>query len=184
MCRVDCTRLRCIFSQSKVPGRKRARILRARHAAAAVSSPSAMEENKMWCARQKWYGIVAIMTIGLALSACGDGDSTGPEPTFDNPSTVRVVNQLFGPVIYFRARPCGTSDWGPDLFDTDDPVEGTLQPGQSRDFTVEAGCYDFRAEYLETTEPGPLLEMMIFDQIASPITPVVWTLEEDPVDPS
>ena len=136
----------------------------------------------MWCARQKRYAIVAVMTMGLALSACGDSGSIGP--TFDSPSTVRVVNQLFGPVIYFFARPCGAADWGHDLFGTDDPVAGTIQPGQSRDFTVEAGCYDLRAQYLESTEPGPLLEKTLFSQTASPVTPVVWTLEDDPADPT
>lgn len=136
----------------------------------------------MWCVKQKRYAIVAVMAIGLSLAACGDSDPL--EPTFDSPSVVRVVNQLFGPVIRFFARPCGTSDWGADRFGTDHPVEGTIQPGGSKDFIVEAGCYDLRAEYLETTEPGPLLEKLLFNQAATPVTPVIWTLEDDPVDPS
>ena len=138
----------------------------------------------MWCVKQKRYAIVAVMAIGLSLAACGEDDPVVPEPMFDSPSTVRVVNRLFGPVIRFFARPCGTSDWGPDLFGTDHPVEGTIQPGDSRDFTVEAGCYDLRAEYLETTEPGPLMAKMLFNQAATPVTPVIWTLEDDPVDPT
>ncbi len=138
----------------------------------------------MWCVRQKRYAIVAIVAIGLSIAACGDGDPVIPEPVFDSPSTVRVVNRLFGPIIYFFARPCGTSDWGSDLLGTDHPVEGTIQPGAARDFIVEAGCYDLRADYLETTEPGPLLSKMIFNQSATPVTPVVWTLEDDPVDPT
>jgi len=143
-----------------------------------------MEECKMWCVKQKRYAIVAIVAIGLSLAACGEGDPVVPEPTFDSPSTVRVVNRLLGPVIFFFARPCGTSDWGTDLFGTDHPIEGTIQPGGQRDFTVEAGCYDFRAVHLETTEPGPALEKIIFNQSATPVTPVVWTLEDDPVDPT
>ena len=138
----------------------------------------------MWCVKQKRYAIVAIVAIGLSLAACGDSDPVDPEPMFDSPSTVRVVNRLLGPVILFYARPCGTSDWGSDLFGTDHPVDGTIQPGGSKDFTVEAGCYDLRAEHLETTEPGPLFTKMIFNQSATPVTPVVWTLEDDPVDPS
>ncbi|MDE2664201.1 MAG: hypothetical protein OXI39_14540 [Gemmatimonadota bacterium] len=134
--------------------------------------------------KQKRYAIFAVVAIGLSLAACGDSDPVVPEPTFESPSTVRVVNRLLGPVIYFFARPCGTSDWGSDLFGTDHPVEGTIQPGGQRDFTVEAGCYDFRAVHLETTEPGPGIEKMIFNQSATPVTPVVWTLEDDPVDPT
>ena len=138
----------------------------------------------MWCVKQKRYAIFAIVAIGLSLTACGDSDPVVPEPTFESPSTVRVVNRLLGPVIFFFARPCGTSDWGSDLFGTDHPIEGTIQPGGQRDFTVEAGCYDFRAVHLETTEPGPAIEKIIFNQSATPVTPVVWTLEDDPVDPT
>ena len=138
----------------------------------------------MWCVKQKRYAIVAIVAIGLSIAACGEDDPVVPEPMFDSPSTVRVVNRLLGPVIFFFARPCGTSDWGQDLFGTDHPIEGTIQPGGQRDFTVEAGCYDFRAVHLETTEPGPALEKMLFNQAASPVTPVIWTLEDDPVDPT
>ncbi|WP_428276558.1 hypothetical protein [Candidatus Palauibacter sp.] len=138
----------------------------------------------MWCVKQKRYAIVAIVAIGLSLAACGEDDPVVPEPMFDSPSTVRVVNRLLGPVIYVFARPCGMSDWGSDLLGTDHPVEGTIQPGGQRDFTVEAGCYDFRAQHLETTEPGPLLEKMLFNQAASPVTPVIWTLEVEPVDPT
>lgn len=138
----------------------------------------------MWCVKQKRYVIVAIVAAGLSLAACGDSDPVVPEPTFDSPSTVRVVNRLLGPVIRFFARPCGTSDWGSDRFGTDHPIEGTIQPGASKDFTVEAGCYDLRADHLETLEPGPLLMKTVRNQAASPVTPVIWTLEDDPVDPS
>lgn len=153
-------------------------------AGAARSGTAAMEECKMWCVKQKRYAIFAVVAIGVSLAACGDSDPVVPEPTFDSPSTVRVVNRLLGPVIFFFARPCGTSDWGADLFGTDHPIEGTIQPGSQRDFTVEAGCYDFRAVHLETTEPGDELEKLIFNQTATPVTPVIWTLEDDPVNPT
>ncbi len=138
----------------------------------------------MWCVKQKRYAVIAIIAIGLSLAACGDSDPVTPEPMFDSPSLVRVVNRLLGPVLFVFARPCGTSDWGNDLFDTDHPIEGTIQPGDQRDFMVEAGCYDFRVEHLETTEPGPIIVKMIFNQAASPVTPVIWTLEDDPADPT
>ena len=124
-------------------------------------------------------GAFAAVAI-VSLAACSDDEPTGPE--FENPSTVRVVNQLFGPVLFFRVRACGTSAWGDDLLPLD-PVEGTIQPGASKDFTVEAGCYDFQAQHLETTDPGPLITKETFDRVASPVTTVTWVLEDLPAGP-
>lgn len=134
--------------------------------------------------RLRWFPVVALAAIALAVSGCGEGDPVVPEPMFDNPSIVRVVNRLQGPVLFVHAKPCGTNDWGQDLFGTNDPIEGTIQPGGSRDFTVEAGCYDLRARHLESTEPGPIIEKFAFNQAASPVTPIIWTLEEDSRDPT
>ncbi|WP_419942877.1 hypothetical protein [Candidatus Palauibacter sp.] len=134
--------------------------------------------------KHRWFPVFALTVIAWSLSGCGDGDSVAPEPTFDNPSTLRVVNRLAGPVLFVYAKPCGTQDWGGDLFRSNDPIEGTLQPGNSKDFTVEAGCYDLQAVHLETTEPGPLIEKFSFNQAASPVTPIIWTLEEESADPT
>ena len=133
--------------------------------------------------RLRWFPTLTLAMVAWLVSGCGD-DSMPTAPLFDNPSTIRVVNRLAGPVIYVFARPCGTSDWGADLFATDDPVEGTIQPGGSKDFTVEAGCYDLQARHLETTEPGPLVEKFAYNQAASPVTPIIWTLEEDSRNPT
>jgi hypothetical protein len=102
---------------------------------------------------------------------------------FENPSTVRVINNLGGPVLFFFVRGCGTTDWGDDLLPLD-PVEGTIQPGASKDFTVEAGCYDFKADHLETIDPGPLVTKETYDQAASPVAIVTWTLEATPGGPA
>ncbi len=134
--------------------------------------------------RKAWFPVIALAAIAWSLSGCGDSDPMVPEPTFDNPSTVRVINRLAGPVLFVHAKPCGTQDWGEDLFRTNHPIEGTIQPGNSRDFTVEAGCYDLRARHLETTEAGPQIEKFAFNQAASPVTPIIWTLEEDSRDPT
>ncbi|MDX1395008.1 MAG: hypothetical protein R3195_11475 [Gemmatimonadota bacterium] len=125
-------------------------------------------------------GALAAVAI-VSLAACSDDEPTGPD--FENPSTIIVENQLFGPVLFFRVRACGTSDWGDDLLPLD-PVEGTIQPGDSKNFTVEAGCYDLQAQHLETTDPGPLLTKEDFDRVASPVTPITWVLEELPAGPS
>ena len=133
--------------------------------------------------KPKWFAAFALATMVWLVSGCGD-DALPTEPILDNPSTIRVVNRLAGPVIYVYARPCGTSDWGADLFRTDDPIDGTIQHGGSKDFTVEAGCYDLQARHLETTEPGPLVEKFAYNQAASPVTPIIWTLEEDSRNPT
>ena len=134
--------------------------------------------------KHRWMPVFALVAVAWIVSACGDGDVLPPEPTFENPSTIRVVNRLGGPVIYVFAKPCGTNDWGEDLFGTTDPIEGTIQPGNAKDFTVEAGCYDLRADHLATTEPGPLIEKFAFNQAASPVTPIIWTLEEESSTPT
>ncbi|MFV1987128.1 MAG: hypothetical protein ACC682_07590 [Gemmatimonadota bacterium] len=130
----------------------------------------------------KFVGMMTAVIMLVSIAGCSD--SSGPQlPIFDNPSTVRVVNDLLGPVLFFRVRGCGTTDWGEDLLPTD-PVEGTIQPGNSKDFTVEAGCYDLQAQHLETTDPGPLVTKEIFDVSASPVTIFTWTLEEVPAGPA
>ena len=122
-------------------------------------------------------GAVALL---LAVGACGDSAPTGPE--FENPSTIRVDNQLQGPVLFFRVRACGTVDWSEDLL-PNDPVDGTIQPGTIKDFTVEAGCYDLQVQHLETTDPGPLADAGDRGHCRqSPVTTATWTLrgEEAP----
>ncbi len=122
--------------------------------------------------------ILTLLAVGLTIvPLLGCGDDEGPGMTFVNPSTIRVVNDLEGPVLFFFARPCGTTDWGEDLLPSD-PVNGTIQPGNSKDFTVEAGCYDLRAQHLETVDPGPLITKEIFDQTASPVSILTWRLSE------
>lgn len=119
-------------------------------------------------------GAVALL---LVVGACGDSAPTGP--TFQNPSTIRVDNQLQGPVLFFRVRACGTVDWSEDLL-SNHPVDGTIQPGATKDFTVEAGCYDLQAQHLATPDPGPLLTQETEDIVASPVTPATWTLRGQP----
>ena len=124
------------------------------------------------------------MAVAMMLPIAACSDDNGPMgPPIQNPATIRVVNNLGGPVLFFRVRACGTTDWGDDLLPTD-PIEGTIQPGASKDFTVEAGCYDLQAQHLETTDPGPLLTKEIFDQNASTVAILSWTLEDTPSGPA
>lgn len=120
------------------------------------------------------------LALVLPIAACNSDKVTGPP--IENPSTIRVVNNLFGPVLFFYVRACGTTDWGEDLLPLD-PIEGTIQPGDSKDFTVEAGCYDLRARHLETADPGPLIDKEEQDVNASPLAIHTWVLQDLPQDP-
>jgi hypothetical protein len=126
--------------------------------------------------------VLASLFVGATILVAGCSDGAGNGVTFINPSTIRVTNNLGGPILFFFARPCGTTDWGQDML-PNDPVEGTIQPGTSKNFTVEAGCYDLRADHLATIDPGPLLTKEIFDQVATPLTALVWDLSEVPSNP-
>ena len=125
---------------------------------------------------RKLAGVLLFAAMLLPLAGCGD-DPIDPTQNFENPSTIRIANNLMGPVLFFFVRSCGTTAFRGDLL-SNDPVEGTIQPGASKDFTVEAGCYDLFVQHLQTTEPGPLIDKMIFDQIATPITALVWVLDD------
>jgi len=132
--------------------------------------------------KRKFAGLFVVSALALAVVGCGD-DPVDPTQNFVNPSTVRVTNNLGGSVLFFRVRTCGTSDFGPDLL-SNDPVTGVIPVGTTKEFTVEAGCYDLKAEHLEFAMPGPLLEKTIFDQTASPIAALTWVLEEVASGPS
>lgn len=125
--------------------------------------------------------MLAAVVMAVSIAACSDSEPTAPP--LQNPSTIRVENNLGGPVLFFFVRACGSTDWGEDLLPLD-PVQGTIQPGSSKDFTVEAGCYDMQAQHLETTDPGPLLTKETFDQTASTVSILTWSLEDTPGGPS
>ena len=118
---------------------------------------------------------LTVAAIALPLVGCGE-EPVAPEPTFDNPATIRVRNNLDGAVLFFYKRDCGAEEWSEDLL-PNDPVEGTIQPGASKDFTVEAGCHDLWARHLETVDPGPLVDKQLFNQSVSPVNVFIWNLD-------
>ena len=136
----------------------------------------------MFVKSRKLTRLLVLAAVALPLAACGD-DVVAP-PVFENPSTVTIVNELLGPVLFFRVRACGTTPWSEDLL-PNDPVTGTIQPGTQKDVTVEAGCYDFQAQHLpDTSGPGELITKEIENQVASPAAPVTWVLVENPGNPA
>lgn len=128
--------------------------------------------------------LLLVLAIGAAAPlfvACSDDGPT--QPVVQNPATITVNNQLMGPVLFFRVKACGTADWGQDLLPAD-PVEGTIQPGTSKEFTVEAGCYDMQAQHLESPDPGPLVKKEIFNNVVTESQGFTWDLMEDPDQPA
>ena len=91
-----------------------------------------------------------LATAALALPACGDDGSLPP----DVRGTIQVVNQsLEFHILTFQDRACGTTIWDLDLL-TNDPCTqeggaGCIAPQHSRQFTVEAGCYDLKAVFAD-----------------------------------
>ena len=135
-----------------------------------------MEDLSMLRRKRKLLGALAVAAIALPLVGCGE-DPIAPEATFDNPATIRVRNNLGGAVLFFYNRGCGTTDWSADML-SNDPVDGTIQPGDSKDFKVEAGCYDFWVRHLETVDPGPLVDKQIFNAAVSPVNVFIWNLDD------
>ncbi len=140
--------------------------------------------------RTRMFSLLATVALAVTLAGCGDDTPTGPD--FQNPSTIRIVNELQGPVLFVSFRTCDTTEWGDDQLairarrlgkDPNDPLESVIQPTDAKDFTVEAGCYDLRADHLETTDPGPLLIKMIEDVVVSPTASFNWPLTAAPAGP-
>ncbi|MCG8466609.1 MAG: hypothetical protein MJB57_00155 [Gemmatimonadetes bacterium] len=132
--------------------------------------------------RRNLAGLLFLSALVVPIAGCGD-DTIDPTMNFVNPSTIRVTNNLEGAVLFFFVRTCGTTNWGEDLLPLD-PLEGVISVGTSKDFTVEGGCYDLWAQHLEGPAPGPLIDKMAFDQVASPVAILNWVLEEISSGPS
>jgi len=131
-------------------------------------------------ASRKAVPALVTLAIALTIAACSSDKVTGPP--IENPATIRVQNELLGPVLFFFVRACGTTDWGEDLLPLD-PIEGTIQPGDTHDFTVEAGCYDLQARHLESPEPGALIIKEELDVSLAPLAIHTWRLEDLPQGP-
>lgn len=115
----------------------------------------------------------------LALPACGD-DGSLPPPEVRG--TIEVVNesadlQLWK--LFFRR--CGTTNWDLDrLPNTPCTADGCIAPQESRQFIVEAGCYDLRADFAdldareEVGRDSTLNFVVLVGQIAT------WNADFDP----
>lgn len=76
-----------------------------------------------------------LLVAALAATACRD--ATGLQD-----ATITLVNQSALRVEYVFISQCTDPDWGPDRLEADEIIAA----GASRQFTVEAGCWDMQAQ--------------------------------------
>ena len=84
-------------------------------------------------------GILALIAA-FGLTACDD--ITGSDD-----ATIIVENNASVSVFFVFISECSDSDWGDDQLGADE----TISPGEDREFDVDAGCWDLRAEFSDDT---------------------------------
>lgn len=82
---------------------------------------------------------MALCLAGLVLAACGKDSSTGPAPA--DTGTLTMLNDSNSPIVAMYFTSCEDGSWGPNRLSASENVA----PGALRSWTVEAGCYDFKA---------------------------------------
>ena len=124
--------------------------------------------------------LVSILAAGVLLGAvaCSSDGPTQPPP-IQNPATIRVINGTSGKIIFLFFRDCGSTNWGDDRL-PEDPVTGVIVPTESKDFTVEEGCYDLRADHLEGPQPGPLVTETSLNRVVIKGTTLTWVVSGEP----
>lgn len=130
--------------------------------------------------RLKNFVLLAAIAASITTLGCGDD-----EITFQDPATIRVTNLTGGKILNVFFKDCEAALWGEDRLDPVDPVLGVIEVNASKDFTVEAGCYDLRALHLAGPDAGALLEVIREAAIVDSDEVFLWDVEpEDPVDPN
>lgn len=86
---------------------------------------------------------VGILTLGAAFGLTGCDDVVGA----GSDATIIVENNASVSVREIYISDCGDDTWGNDELGANE----TIAPGNDREFGVDAGCYDLRAEFLDDT---------------------------------
>ena len=92
------------------------------------------------------------MTIRRSLRACALAASvfafTGCDDiTGSDEATIIVENNASVAVFYMYISECSDETWGDDELGASE----TIEPGEDREFGVDAGCWDLRAEFSDDT---------------------------------
>lgn len=88
--------------------------------------------------RNKLAAFAAVALLSVASAACGS-DSNGPSAPRNG--TITMLNQSDAPIDAVYISSCSDESWGPDRLAAGE----SIATGQSRDFTLPAGCYDIKA---------------------------------------
>ena len=106
--------------------------------------------------RFKTFALMVVIAASVSTLGCGDD-----EVTFQDQATIRITNRTGGKILRVFFKTCGAALWGEDRLPSD-PVTGVIEVNASRDLSVEAGCYDLKADHFSgpTSEPEPLPEVI------------------------
>ena len=131
--------------------------------------------------RFRTFALVAAIAATVPLAGCGDDE----EILFEDPATITVRNQTNGKILRVFFKTCGAASWGNDRL-PDDPVEGVINVGSSKSFTVAAGCYDMKADHFSgpNPEPEPLPEVILTGGNVTSTAPFIWDVMEKDSDPA
>lgn len=124
--------------------------------------------------RTTWFRFASVATVALLLgvAACNSESTQNPP---DPDAVIRISNQTLGPVLFVNYRTCGSGNWGPDRLGTTERIE----IGDEREFPVESGCWDIRAQHLENPEESVLVTQTNEDNVIAPNRTFLWVLSPE-----
>ena len=100
----------------------------------------------------------------LGAVACGGDDATSPSPA-PQTATLRLLNESSATIVAVYFTSCDESTWGSNRL----AASESIAPGALRSWTVQPGCYDFRAStgsktaswYDRELTPGGALQLAV-----------------------
>jgi len=92
--------------------------------------------------RPRFSALMAAALFALATAACSD-DTDSPSGPTPPPAvgTIVIRNDANGPIDRVNFNGCDNPDWGENRLNAGE----TIEPGATRSWTTEPGCYDIRA---------------------------------------
>ena len=107
---------------------------------------------------------LAAAALLLGALACGGDDATSPPPA-PQTGTIRLLNESSATIVAVYFTSCDESTWGSNRL----AASESIAPGALRSWTVQPGCYDFRAStgsktaswYDRDLVPGGALQLAV-----------------------